>query len=112
LSDVSESLEYMKSWPPGMRRYWLELPSCCRRAFVAADVERDGNPEAFTCDVHGPTDLATDIVARSMAARGLSQFSVFACSCGQKNRVDLAKAIALLLAPKCGKCGLTLSVPS
>jgi len=89
----------------------LELPSCCRRAFVTADRRRDGNPAAFTCDVHGTIDSAIDIVARAMAKNGVARFRIWTCSCGQKNRVDAAKVVGLAAQVKCGKCSAIVKHP-
>ena len=37
---------------------------------------------------------------------------VVVCSCGQKNRVDLIKMIALAIRPRCGACKGVLKVHS
>lgn len=110
---AGDALRYIQSWPPGMLRYWLALPSCCQQAFVAADTARDGNPETHNCRTHGHVDLAVDLVARAIEMNGkIERFRVWACSCGQRNRVDVAKVVGWGSQVKCGKCGEIVKAPS
>lgn len=106
---VVETFVYVKSLPKPMRRYWFDLEPCCKSAFIAADVERDGNPEAFDCRNHGRVDVARDLSLRLLAKHGVEQIRVLTCEgCGQKNRVDLARVLAEEVVPRCGKCGAFL----
>ena len=50
-------------------------------------------------------------LAAAMDRHGIDRFRIWTCACGQKNRIDAIKVIALASRVKCGKCGEFLKAP-